>query len=430
MTVSCDTGVIDRPLSERPGARRKGPAPVILLGTDTPIGLAVARDLGRHGHAVIGIGRSATALAASSRHCTRHAVRAPDEAGLIEQIRTLAADYEAPCLLAIGEADLLMIDRNRAALASVVKPLVPDAGRLAQVLDKAVCQAHAEAVGIGTPKTWLPASLDEAEAAADALSYPVILKWADPNAVARALADAGLELHKTLFAENRDELLAHLSPYRAIGRFPMVQEYCPGHGVGHMFLAVDGEALIEFQHERLHEWPPEGGVSTLCRAVPLSEHAEAREKSRALLRRLRWTGVAMVEYRFDPATGAWAFMEINGRFWGSLPLAVAAGIPFAAGLVATLGDGEPAPGFVRDYPCLRCLFWIPETKRLLRLLFRPGAIGDPFFRYSRLGEVAAYFRYLLSPRTRFYIFSWNDPRPFLAETAALIGKILGKIVGS
>ena len=36
----------------------------------------------------------------------------------------------------------------------------------------------------------------------------------------------------------------------------------------------------------------------------------------------------MVEYRHDPSTGRCCLMEINGRFWGSLQLAIDAGVDF------------------------------------------------------------------------------------------------------
>ena len=81
------------------------------------------------------------------------------------------------------------------------------------------------------------------------------------------------------------------------------------------------------------------------------------------------------------------------------------------------------PDYARDYPQKRCLFWIPETKRVLRLLFQAAAINDPFFKYNRFNETVAYFRYLFGPRTTFYVFSWRDPRPFVSDVSMLIAKI-------
>jgi predicted ATP-grasp superfamily ATP-dependent carboligase len=396
---------------------------VILLGTDTPIGLAVIRDLGRHGYRTIGIGRSGTALAAASKHCHHHVVRAGDEAGLVAQIITLAGQHRATHLLAIGESDLLMLNRHREALEARLCLLVPRNDALHQVLEKTACQELARSAGIATPGTRTFTSLDQAREAAAGLTYPVVLKWSDPHQVAAALEAAGLPLVKTGYARDAAELLAQLAPYAPLGAFPMVQDYCPGHGLGHMFLARDGEILMEFQHERIHEWPPEGGASTLCRSVPLDRHGVAREKSRALLQRLRWSGVAMVEYRYDPAGDSYVFMEINGRFWGSLPLATAAGLPFAAGLVAHCGATPRELDLPRDYPVLTACYWIPETKRLLRVLFQKARILDPFYRPDPLRSLLSYLSFPLRPSSRWFIFQLTDPKPFLSDLTAVLRKL-------
>jgi predicted ATP-grasp superfamily ATP-dependent carboligase len=402
---------------------------VILLGTDTPIGLAIVRDLGRHGFAVVGIGRHANAIGGVSHHCRHHAVRAGGDTALIAQIRALATEHGAAFLLAISEADLLLLNRHRAELEATLTVLTPTGEQLSKVLDKAVCQTYAERVGIRVPRTLRVASLAEAEAAAPALPYPVVLKWADPNAASPKLAAAGLDMKKLQYAQTPQELIGRLTPYAAIGEFPLVQEYCPGNGVGHMFLAKDGEVLIEFQHERLHEWPPEGGASSLCRSVPLSQHVEARAKSRALVKALDWTGVAMVEYRYDRGTKTYSFMELNGRFWGSLPLAIAAGIPFAAGLVDACGRGRPVPHYDADYPPITCCFWIPETKRLLRILFQASKIQDPRFEIRRGQALVSYVLELFRPSTRYFIFSFADPKPFLADVRNVAVKALGTLFG-
>ena len=87
-----------------------------------------------------------------------------------------------------------------------------------------------------------------------------------------------------------------------------------------------GEPLLLFQHRRIREYPISGGVSTCCESMPLDP--KLRDWSVALLKAMNWDGVAMVEFRYDEASGRAVLLEVNGRFWGSLPLAVHAGCDF------------------------------------------------------------------------------------------------------
>src|SRR5262249_9108908 len=87
----------------------------------------------------------------------------------------------------------------------------------------------------------------------------------------------------------------------------------------------EGEVVDVFQHERVHE-PLSGGGSSYRMSV--SPDDRMLECSKRLLSALRWTGVAMVEYKQNVTTGEFVLMEIKGRFWGSLPQAVASGVDF------------------------------------------------------------------------------------------------------
>ena len=178
-----------------------------------------------------------------------------------------------------------------------------------------------------------------------------------------------------------------------------------------------GEALLTFQHRRLHEWPPEGGFSTLCEGVPLAMHGELQEQSIALLRRIDWEGPAMVEYRHDPATGHSWLMEINGRFWGSLPLASQSGAEFAWMTYAVLGlKDESVRCVVRSE--LRCRSLVTEAKWLLRVVCAPHKIQDRSLRFSRLRELAKWIGMFFDPRMRYFVFSLDDPVPALADLLA------------
>src|SRR2546421_11176435 len=111
----------------------------------------------------------------------------------------------------------------------------------------------------------------------------------------------------------------------------------PGQGVAAFFLSARGEILAEMMHRRVHEVPYTGGVSSL-RETWRQEAIlkDARDKLRAA----RWEGVAMMEYRWDSATDRFAFVEMNARFWGSLHLALYAGVDFPR-LLLDAWQGRP-----------------------------------------------------------------------------------------
>lgn len=385
--------------------------PAIVLGIDTPIGLTIIRELGRRGVPVIGVANSAAALGLRSRFLQRGLVRATGEGDLIVQLEELIAG--PACLFAISEGDIKLLNRHRLRLGRY-QLMFADHTRMERVLNKDQTYAAAAKVGIRVPRTAQPGSMAEVRAISAQLKFPVVLKWANPNEVIGVLGRAGLALEKTHYCYAAAELEAYLTPYAQVGCYPLVQEYCSGYGLGQFLLMRDGRAHYTFQHQRLHEWPPEGGVSSLCESLPPAEHAELMGKSASLLRELDWEGVAMVEYRHDPVTGESALMEINGRFWGSLPLAYHAGAPFPWLVYQMFGLQQE----VRQQIYLarvRCRFMAPESKRLARILLHPSAIADRTLSFRRLPELAQYFADFFRPRTYYYVFDWRDPSPFFAE---------------
>lgn len=385
---------------------------VIVLGVDTPIGLTLVRELGRHGVAVHGIGSSNRALGRFSRYAASYTIRPRDRDALEQWLPALAHRLGSQHVMAVSEPDLLRLHRARDALRPL-SLLIPPAEALGVVLDKRRTLERASMLGIEVPKSYDGAGLRAGHVAAPR-HFPVVLKWGDPNQVAAALAAAGLQSIKAEYCLTPTDLEAALARYDGIARYPLVQEYIAGYGLGQMLLMHEGSAVLRFQHRRLHEWPPEGGVSTWCEAVPVSEHEALMEKSITLLRSIGWQGPAMVEYRFDPATRRAVLMEVNGRFWGSLPLASRSGAEFAWAHYASEVLGKlPAQAAVRFG--LRARFMIPEVRRLGRVLFQPSRISDPTFKANRFREVVDFLAAFLDPRTRYYVFTPLDPRPALAD---------------
>jgi hypothetical protein len=121
---------------------------------------------------------------------------------------------------------------------------------------------------------------------------------------------------------------------RQYSRF-VVQSHVRGQGVGVFFLRWNGNINARFMHHRLHEVPWEGGASSLRSAW---WHENIYQDALKRIEYLNWDGVAMFEYRWDPSTDAFYLIELNARFWGSLHLALHAGVDFPKLLVSAWGN--------------------------------------------------------------------------------------------
>lgn len=384
----------------------------LVFGVDSQIGLTMCRELAAHGVEVYAIGNDRRAVGLHSRAVKKGWVRTSDEEPLA-MVNRLAAEYAIPLMLVVGENNINYFNERRHELRGI-RALIPEPEIMQGVLDKAHVCSIAEQLGIEVPKTHVIRSPGEIEAVVADLRYPVVLKWANPHAVISALREHRVRLEKTRYCYTAEELATHLHTFDPVGAYPLVQSFAAGHGLGQMLFMHHGRAVLRFQHRRLHEWPPEGGASSLCESLAPDAHADLMEKSIALLQRLEWEGAAMVEYRHDPATGRSVLMEVNGRFWGSLPLAYHAGAPFVWLTYSILGKGE-APVLSPYRTGLRCGSVVPELKRLHRIVARPDLIQNRQLRFSRTGSVVDFLANQLSPFRRHYVFRWSDPMPALAD---------------
>ncbi len=392
----------------------------ILLGLENAISLTVVRELGEQGVPVHGVARDPSAIAIASRHCRQWTLRPPGP--IAAWLPDLIAHTGARAVLAISESDLVEL----AALPPRIGDchiLVPRPDRLARVLDKRQTLAVAGEAGLLVPRTWQPMPGEDFAARAGEMPYPLVAKWANPQEILPVLDAAGLPWLKSDYVHGPDELRALLDRYAPIGRWPLIQQYCGGVGLGQMLYMQDGRATLRFQHRRLHEWPPEGGVSTLYRAEPAAQHQAQMRLSEKLLQALDWDGQAMVEYRYEADSGRYWLMEVNGRFWGSLPLAWHCGAHFAweAYRRTVLGQADPARPPRDD---LRARYMVPETKRLIRLLLQPGRIEDPRFRRRPLAEMTSYLAAFFDLHMRYYVFTRSDLRPWLRDMAQMVRKVV------
>lgn len=389
-------------------------SPCFVLGIETQIGLGVVRELGRAGVRVIGLANRRGSVGLASRYVDHGIVVGParDDA-LVARIRALGETYGGAVLLAVSETDIAWLIAHRGEFGKV-RPIAPPEDAFRQVLDKRETLRIAEELGIRVPRTFAADSIKAWHEAAAQARYPVVVKWADPHAAMPRLREHGLQAAKLEYALDREALGAIGERFVLAGIWPLIQEYCPGRGLGQFFFMHEGHAVRRFQHLRVAEWPPEGGFSSVCDGVLPSRFAVLQERSIALLQAIGWSGCAMVEYRLDEQTGDAVLMEINGRFWGSFPLAVHSGAGFALLAYALQGLGT-MPELPVQRSDLRCRMVSTELKRLARIVLQPGRIADPSFMRRPGYEILRFCRDFLRPTTRYYIWSPDDPLPLLAD---------------
>lgn len=239
-----------------------------------------------------------------------------------EHYRLVIPSTEAS-LLAVKAQDLDSGLRARCVLASE--------NSLDIALDKRRTLALADKLGIRIPAGTLVTSMREC---AEPAAWPVVVKPIHSKVATRS-DTMSLQPRICPDLESWRLALDDFLPWSPV----LVQEYFRGHGVGVEVLFERGQARWLFAHRRIHELPVTGGASSYRRSIPVPP--ELQRATIDLLGALDWHGVAMVEFKLAD-NGDYRLMEINPRLWGSLPLAIAAGVNFPVGLLH-LAAGE-SPG--------------------------------------------------------------------------------------
>jgi predicted ATP-grasp superfamily ATP-dependent carboligase len=387
---------------------------VLVLDGHTNEALACARSLGRAGHTVYVASPRPAPLAAWSRYAAARFRHAGETLAAFAAVRDWAQARGVEIVLPLGERACLLCNAERAAWesAGMTVGCAPER-TLRRAFDKAETLDYAARAGVRIPPTRFPTSLAECRAAAAAVGYPCVVKprrshaWTGTGFV----PDRG-----ACYASTPRELEAAVGNRRDGEDWPLVQGFVPGSGKGVFALCDHGRSVAWFAHERLRDVRPSGSGSSLRRSAPLP--ARLRAPAERLLAALAWHGPAMVEFRDDG--GEPCLMEVNGRFWTSLQLAINAGVDFPALWIAILsGDPVPAPHGYREGVTLRWLWG--DVKRFLYIL-----AGRPPGYPGRYPSIAQGLRELLGrqpPGTRLEAWDRHDPWPALGEWVTGIGDL-------
>lgn len=394
---------------------------VLVLDGNQNQAVASVRSLAQAGHTVF-VGESASWSKAGWSRASSGGFRYPapqsEVNAFIESLAAFVRQRPGTLVLPMTEATTLPLSAHRDFLTSAgAKLVLPAHSDLLRAFNKDETTRLAGSLDMATPKTILVTSSEQAREVAQSVQYPAVLKprTSEELSPAGGVRTAGRPRYATNIAQFE-------AAYRDIsGRSSavLVQEFIEGEGTGYFALLHHGELRAEFAHRRIRDVYPTGSGSAV--RISVEPDPEIRRGSLTLLAALRWHGVAMVEYR-KPAGLPAVFMEVNGRFWHSLPLACYAGADFPALLarMAEEGDIEANLTYRRG---VRCRWFLGDVRHLIEVWKGPPA-GYPGVYPSRLGTLLQALAPV--PGTYHDLFQWKDPMPELGDWVNLFARVLRK----
>jgi protein-tyrosine-phosphatase/predicted ATP-grasp superfamily ATP-dependent carboligase len=386
------------------------PGKVLVLGHDTRSFLTVIRSLGRFGCEVHVGNCPSSSPSLSSKYVNKVQLLPTYDRASVEQwksaIRSLFEREHYDLVIPCHDEDLIPLQVHRATFESAARIYLLSERAFEITSNKFKANSLMQSLGVMVPRFAALNEFTEINRLHSEFAFPLVAKPFGSFTI------DSLSSRKTVKILRDSSDAAALLKDKSNANAMFIQEYFEGSGVGVEVLADKGNILFAFQHARVYEWPK--GVSSYRKSVPLD--SSLLEATRTLISALDYTGVAMVEYKVNQSTGEWRFIEVNGRFWGSLPLAVASGADFPRFLFELLVVGKhDFPGEYRRGVFCRNLIMDLERLRSVKNARRHNSPSDSLLKTAMLAS-----RNFLTFRERSDTFVLDDLAPGFRELSSWV----------
>jgi predicted ATP-grasp superfamily ATP-dependent carboligase len=375
----------------------------LITDVDRRKALPIIRALGRANVRVLGISCNRLPMGGMSRYCSKvfHcADYNKNPARFLVDLEEICQRERPDVFYPIEDKVLELCVRNNERWSPYTAALLPGPDALELAYDKWKTLQVANDLGIPVPKSYCPDRVDQIGSMALDCTSGYIIK---PR---KSSGSRGIE-----FVDDVGDLVKIYTSVSKRFERPIIQERLPeaGSGVGVFTLIEPGkeQPVAIFGHRRLREYPASGGPSTMRKSY---RNDALIEQSLKLLRRIGCVGVAMVEYKFDLRTAKYRLIEVNPRFWGSLQLAIHAGVNFPV-LYHKLALGQsvvPVLDYREDIYC--------------RWLW-PGDILHFISNPNRLHMQPSFFKFTGS-NLAYDIISADDPLPMFGVIVESLRKLI------
>lgn len=406
--------VADPPIAEHPISLAACTRPkdrVLVIADDIGVFLAIARSLGRGG-VEVDVATSESDYPGLKSRYVNQVHRVPpylrETSSWIDAIAALTRSHGYSLIIPTSDSSLTLLALHAERLGRRHLAIANDEA-LAVFTDKAKTRKLADeldipmASGIEVGPDTDPAELERT------LGLPLILKPRSPYEAGNRQAKASASI-----VRRSEDIAGAIAAYG--GRGLLAERFFDGDGVGVSVLAQRGEIRLSWQHRRLAAVSDTGRSS---RRIGEPVDPALYDRVETLCRATELTGVAMFEFRQNRATGSHILIEVNARFWGSLPLALAGGADFPLALwKMQCSDGDHG----RQQPLKEGVSKSDlsgEYDRLTNLL-RSDSKGAGLRASGGLAKLG--LKALVSPAS-FDSWAADDKRPYFAE----VGKIVGQL---
>ncbi len=392
---------------------------VLVLGDDTRSFLAVVRSFGRRGFGVdvCPFDFSSPALASvyirSVFHLPNYYFGAEQ---WVAELRKIIADGAYDFIVPCDDRSILPIHRHLDRFGDAPFAL-PNEDAIRIFNDKFETRQLAQACGVPVAAGRLLTEGDTPAGLAGEFGFPLAIK---PR---RSYDIDNMGMRNNVRIARDTDALRDILAMDGVASSRLVEAWLPGHGVGVSVLADRGRVVQAFEYHRVHE-PSSGGGSSYRVSKPLNPVLAAHVDK--MVDGSKLDGVAMFEFRLDPGSGKAGLLEVNARFWGGLPLAIAAGVDFPWLLYRQSARKETVAAtpyrigyYARNIEA--DIYAVAATARELGRESRPRAIAY----LLRTGISGALRSALFKEKSD--TFSWSDMAPFKTECGRIIASIVAKL---
>lgn len=359
--------------------------------------LAVIRSLGKKGIKVTAGEETRWATGFFSKYCNNKVVYPSPKKNKEEFVDFLikhlkGTKYDA--LFPVAEFCLVPIIENYDEISQYTRIGLPRPEIFRAGFDKGITIRIAQENNIPCPQTYFINGLDDIKHLEKTLDYPIILK------PCIGAGRRGVEICHS-FPEIIEKYNKNFPEYG----HQLLQEFIPSAGEFGIYTLLNRESkprAVSAQR-RIRSYPYIGGPSTLRETFKNEISDYSIPLAFKLLQSMKWSGIAMVEFRIDSRDNIPKLMEVNPRFWGSLELSIFAGVDFPHLYYQMMieGDINPAMEYSSGVQCRWLL---------------PGDILWFFTTPNKLKNLPEFLKFSYHDD----IISLNDPGPMVGFCLAIL----------